>query len=291
MLEEWSELPASVAQAIASCFELSQWVGEVEHCNSLNSLSNSVFELVSSKGKYVLRLPSSYAQTLVDRHAELNNLTAAASDGLTVQPLYFEPATGVMLSPFVEVSRQTPEPKQLGAVLARLHSLQSGFENNRDLAGWVYRLLEAEKLSRLQRNRVAAAFESLNGAEHWRESRIVPCHWDVTADNCLVTENGVLLIDWEYSAKGPRAWDLAYASLELGYSAEQEADFIAAYAVGSEQQIKISDEVAEMKVACDLVSALWAFGLQADLALNQDLKEFGQTRLERAERHLDALNL
>lgn len=291
MLEELSEIPAIVYQALASCSELGQQAGEVKRCNRLNSLSNSVFELVSSSGKYVLRLPGPYAQTLVDRHAELTNLTVAASAGLTVQPLYFEVETGVMLSPFVEVSRQTPEPKQLGAVLARLHALQSGFENNRDLAGWLNRLLKAEEVSQLYQKRVGAAFDRLGRAKSWQKSQIVPSHWDVTADNCLVSEGGVLLIDWEYSARGPRAWDLAYASLELEYSAEQQAEFIAAYAVGSEQRSEIADEVAEMKVACDLVSALWAFGQQTDPAPPQDFKEFGQTRLERAEQNLNALSL
>jgi thiamine kinase-like enzyme len=85
----------------------------------------------------------------------------------------------------------------------------------------------------------------------------VPSHGDPSPGNCLMRDERLWLIDWEFSAMSDPAWDLAYAVLEHQMTADQESVFLQAYA-GAGPDLPDADRLGIMKAKCDAVSALWA---------------------------------
>lgn len=267
-------------------------IGDVSGVAPLGGLSNVVLDVEASNGRFVLRLPRAKAPQLVDRHAELRNIMSAARAELAVAPVYSEPDSGLLLFPFLRSSAGCPDPEELGRLLHRLHAAPDLFENKRALGSWMEDLFgRAGQVSSFHREvaKAEALYRRLLSFQVWQASPIVPSHWDVTAANCLNAENGLVLIDWEYSARGPRAWDLAYAVLEVGYDEAGEEALLAGYGQDSSGLSLFRAEVREMKVACDLVSALWALGQGACGSSAADFRSFASTRLERAERQLNLL--
>ena len=283
LVEHWCQRDASLKDCL----------GAIDQVAVLGGLSNIVLDVQSSKGRFVLRLPRPGAPQLVDRQAELFNILAAAQAGLAVAPLHSDPENGLLLFPFLHSSGEAPEPRKLGWLLRQLHDAQGLFENKRELGDWLDNVIGRARLASSSHDEISRAegiYRALRNLTCWQNSPVAPSHWDVTEANCLDTETGLVLIDWEFSALGPRAWDLAYAMLEIGIEGGEEEKFFAGYEQGrQEEQSSLRSEVREMKVACDLVSALWALGQDVGGSSVADFRAFALTRLERAERQLKGL--
>ncbi|WP_161599772.1 phosphotransferase [Roseibium sediminis] len=284
LVENWCRLDGGLRECL----------GLVDRVSALGGLSNIVLEVEASRGRFVLRLPRPDAPQLVDRHVELCNILSAASAGLAVAPVHYDAANGLLLFPYLSSSDGPPDTEKLGQLLRRLHDTQVLFQNERRLGMWLDGLFEQARLSPSVQDDILQAetlYSELLSFQFWQDSPVVSSHWDVTAANCLSTDAGLLLIDWEFSARGPRAWDLAYAMLEIGFDADEEEKLLAGYGLDGEDLILIRTEVAEMKVACDLVSALWALGQDASGSGATDFRLFARTRIARAQRQLAALIL
>jgi len=52
---------------------------------------------------------------------------------------------------------------------------------------------------------------------------VVPCHNDPNPSNFLLTNQGLMLIDWEYSGNNDPAWDLAYLSIASKLNSHQDS--------------------------------------------------------------------
>jgi len=278
-----------VRRAFAGHPDLAGFTGAVTKVTRLGGLSNEVYRLHGEAGRFVLRLPRPGRPALVDRAAELANLRLAASLGLAPDPLYADADEGVLLLPDLEGKTGTPAPEALGMVLARLHAADFRFENRREPIHWIAGLL-ARVGDQPGRTDLAVRAEALagkltreaSGQASGETAPFVPSHWDIIPDNCLLAEGGPVLLDWEYSAMGPPAWDLAYAALELGYGALQERRFLEAYLTAGGAAVAAAD-VQAMKVTCDLVSALWALTQEKDPDAASSMQLFARERLDRAE--------
>ncbi|MBT0723318.1 thiamine kinase [Rosenbergiella sp. S61] len=74
-----------------------------------------------------------------------------------------------------------------------------------------------------------------------RPLRLVPLHMDLHPGNIIQTEQGLMLIDWEYSADGDIALELAALCLQ---DASQSEGWISAYA----QALKLDSELLSLQV-------------------------------------------
>ncbi len=269
-------------------------LGDVLSAVPLAGLSNRVFRVETRKGAFVLRLPHEERDGLVDRTVEFANLHHAANLGLAPEPIYSNHLSGVLLTRALETKAWeagVPDPAELGGALRGLHLSGNEFKGYRDPRAWVEVLVTQLDLNQATKHRISSLVTCLNDpslADVWAGRSYVPSHWDITLSNCLSGPDGLVLIDWEFSAMGPRGWDLAYASLEIGYSNEQQIALLAAYGAG-EEQVHLVREVQIMNVWCDVISTLWALGQALKGNPATDFEAFAKIRLERAETHLKAL--
>ncbi|MEU3566849.1 phosphotransferase [Kitasatospora sp. NPDC036755] len=130
-------------------------------------------------------------------------------------------------------------PGDLADVLRRLHALPvpkglglTRFDPCRDLAGRI-RGLRPGTLAPDQERHLRAVLADTRTA--WRTAPWdPPCviHGDATPSNCLMTEHGPALIDFERAATGPSQWDqaaAAWARDAFGTPPERYEEFARAY--------------------------------------------------------------
>lgn len=180
-----------------------------------------------------------------DPDSEARLLQFAAGLGIAPRLLACEPATGLLVTEYVEgrtwseADFQDPVAlRRLGALLARLHAAPAQ-------AG-VRRLDFAE-----QANRLGGDATRFRGPARDMWARIdstrrapVPCHNDLHAENVIEDARQPWLVDWEYGGLGDPLFDLApvlaglrgndslRAALFAGYGALTPDDAAAIGAVG-----------------------------------------------------------
>lgn len=257
-------------------------------------LTNRVYRLETDKGTFFLRLPREETAGLVDRAAEANNIALAASLGLALPPLYCNSDAGILVTPAVTVVGSIPQdfPQSLGNTLGRLHVSGVKFSG----------VLDPNEVYRAQRESLKSLpefedeFEPLEltlqhhlaGSGHDVSSQeLVPSHGDLSPGNCLVDQDRIWLIDWEYSGMSEPAWDIAYAIQENDFSVDQEQQFLGAYrgATGS-RLFPAATRLELLKARCDAVSALWAL---EQVNKGRDPDVFLQFARERRDRALGTL--
>lgn len=290
--------PALFDPDIVSLFQESAEVrricGRPHAAHAQNGLSNRVFRVSGERGSFFLRLPLPDSATRIDRVAEAANMKCAASLGLAPEPLYCAPERGILLTEelaTVPVSRMT-FAENLGRVVGQLHASRSGFlgeiEPTKLCASYLQDLASVPGVED-ELNRLRQLLNTLAAKEDFLVARLVPSHGDLSEGNCLMTAEGLQLIDWEYSGMSEPAWDLAYAIIENGLTDEEEHRFLDAYAADGAGHLVLAPQRLDlMKSRCDLVSALWALDRHILDPDDTDYLAFAHARIDRAARRLRA---
>lgn len=276
----------AVAEAFAHYPQLPGLCGDIRQVLAQDGLTNRVLRIEATRGSFILRLPRPETAGLIDRHAEANNQTLAADLGIAVPALFCDADAGVLLTAAMDIAVPAgPELcAALGRLLARLHHSAVIFSGRLDPA----RVIARHEAEIAERPDLAALFAPLKqalagrGALRNGPKDLCPCHGDLSPGNLLGSAAGLVLIDWEYSAQADPVWDLAYAILENGFSNDDQAAFLTAYASRSEEQAALLIRIERMKSVCDAVSALWALGQVAADRDTADFRAFAQARITRA---------
>jgi len=229
----------------------------------LGGLSNTNLRLDTPRGVFVLRLPSPDPAGFVDRRIEIDATRQAAALGLGAELLHADPATGALLTRWIDAPTMSPsrfraEPAAVaraGAALATLHRVSIHFERWLD----VLAVIDAH-LDTLHRRghspawspAVFAALDRARAGIAAAPMRAVPSHGDMVPENLLDDGTRLRLIDWEYAGMADPAWDLAYLSLEAGFDAAQDARLLAAHGGGV-----AGERVTTFKFLAAMLGALW----------------------------------
>ncbi|MFN3133206.1 phosphotransferase [Roseibium sp.] len=274
--------------------DLQAVLGEVLSAERKDGLSNQVLRISAQKGVFFLRIGEAGSEALVDRFAEAHNLQLAAGLGVAVPSVYMDPDRGLLLTRALETrqSEKKDLPEMLGQELARLHNSKLKFEGEINphttyaaLRRRISETLDSNPDLSLSKD-VSAVLPDLDRlmADAGLQSQLVlvPSHGDLSEGNCLLADNRLWVIDWEFSGMASPCWDLAYAIQEIGFDAEAERRFLTAYESGQHRPIdRAALEV--MKARCDAISALWAV---VQLLDRRDPATFAPFALERAARAL-----
>jgi thiamine kinase len=172
--------------------------------------SNQTFLLDAGDTQLVLRLGLAGAELLgVDRRTELQVLLVAAKAGLAPKPLYAEPDSGLLVTEYVEgikpVQSLFANPPWQTMLSKSIESLR---ELSVNLAPYPYR---KQMNSYWQQLSVAGhpgleqqylnAISALDLLEASSASLSL-VHHDLNAENLLIVEDQLMLLDWEYAGQG-----------------------------------------------------------------------------------------
>ena len=256
----------------------------------LGGLSHTNLKLETSAGDFVLQVP------VPDPHApdraQAIEATRRASDlGIGAELLHDDPKTGIIVTRWVAGGKTlSPESlrsstRLLGEVvglLRRWHRSGDGLGPAIDHFDAMDRL-RAALPTPLGSVRLTDALVSAR-VERGRQASLAPIHGDPDLENLLSTQDGCVLIDWEYAGMGDPAWDLGYLALAADLSPIEETAMLAAYA---DPEITLRRLRLNRLIAAAL-SALWfAVRMRRDAA--PDLSNWMQPRLRQAEELAAAL--
>jgi thiamine kinase-like enzyme len=229
----------------------------------LAGLTNRSFLLQRGSDSAVLRLPGPGTERYIDRHAELHNHAVAAALGIA--PEIILPDADCLVTRYVEGARGlTPESFRdrtvidaVGRLFARLHRSGKAFHGRMELFPKIDQYLElagAEAPAALRRLRDLA--EPARAAREAHPVAWVPSHIDPAPANFLQGRQGLVLIDWEYSAMCEPAWDLAGLAIEAKLDPAQRRRLLEAYgATGDENR---AARMQLFQALLHLVAASWA---------------------------------
>ena len=110
------------------------------------------------------------------------------------------------------------------------------------------------------------------------EVTLVPSHVDPSPGNLLLRSDGVVLVDWEFSAMAAPAWDLAILSVEASFDHDQDMAVLAAH--GNDATDWRRDQFAMFKACLALITAAWGHAQLALGAGGTDYRAFIQERTD-----------
>ncbi len=233
--------------------------------------SNPSWRLEAAGRRWFARLGNPEVEARgVDRASECRLLQTVAAAGLAPPVLACEPATGLLVTRWVEPAprrgrrlRRFDDVRRMGARLASLHALpvDSAIRSvdYRSQARSLAALLPARDADARQFDAQAeCVFDRLAT----RERRIVLCHNDLNPANIVDDGAELWLVDWEYGGRGDALLDVAgFLTLHHAGPAATEA-FLEGYGRLAPGE---RDRLADARWAFDYVQWLWYRSLTGPL--------------------------
>ncbi len=259
------DLSTAIARIpMLQCFPVSDLAVE-----PLPGLTNRNYKITTPGGNYVLRLPGAGTEKYIDRAAEAHDVALAAGAGLTPEILHADPATGLMLTRFVDgaetltaAAMHDPATQRDAAqILRRLHDSGLVFRREMRVFDKIDSYLQKSTRAAAQFREVRREAERLREMVDRQERRLVPCHIDPTPHNFIRGRDAegasrLYLVDWEYAEMSEPAYDLAGLSIEAEFSNVEDRALLIAYGAGVKGAT--ADRFGYYKSALYLMAGSWA---------------------------------
>ncbi|MDH3667510.1 MAG: phosphotransferase family protein [Paracoccaceae bacterium] len=275
-----------VREVMANIPALASYSGPIER---LGGLTNLVFRT----GDMCLRIPGEGTEEYIDRANEAVAAREAANAGVSPEVLYSDPATGLMVTRFIDNIETMSVAKfreregaaaRAGEAFQRLHSSDAVFPFRFDLFAMIdeYLGVLAGKDVALPPgyHDVVAEAGTVRAALAMHPIALAPCHCDPLCENFLDTGERMWIVDWEYSGMNDPMWDLGDLSVEGEFTPAQDAELLHAY-FGREPTATEQGRVVIYKAMCDLLWTLWGLIQLANDNPAEDFRAYADGRFAR----------
>lgn len=258
----------------------------------LGGMTNKNYLVSYIDNQYVIRMPGSATEMLINRENECENSMLTAKEAINIDTLYINPKTGVKITKYLPNSETFSASEKSVVLLANqlktLHRSGIVFKNEFNVFTEYdkYILINEEKRREEKRvednqnidekllalfNLCRVYFVSLN-----REK--VPCHNDLVPENILLQGDNLYIIDWEYSGMNDFVFDIASFFIETNLSEEFQNLFLEEYFERGNVDIEqIKQEIILYQFCQDILWYIWT------LIKEEDYTDYGQIRLNRAK--------
>jgi len=241
-------------------------------------ITNHNFKVTLGDAVLVLRVGGKDTELLgIDREHEHEAAELAAALGIGPEVVRFE--HGCLVTRFVEGTVGSPDPRDAGALLRRLHDgppVAARFD--------AFRVVETYAATARERG-VAVPFEyheSLEIAHRIEtareESPLVPCHNDLLAANFIHDGSRVWIVDWEYAGMGDPYFDLANFAVNNELDSGGEQALLEAYGGGDAGALTL------MRFMSDFREAMWGVVQQGISELDFDFVAYASQHFDRLSR-------
>lgn len=242
------------------------WQGEISFEPLPGGLSNESYKVTDQTGTYVVRFSRDFPCHHVFRPREVIAARAAHAAGFAPEVVYDAP--GVMVSRFLTARTYGAEDvrAEAGEIAAFMQGFHTGMAAHLSGPGyvfWVFHVIRdytrtlREAASRVidRLPRYGAIAEALETTQP--PMPLIVGHHDLLPANFLHDGDRLWLIDFEYCQFGTALFDLANATSNAGFLAEESEAFLAAYfgAPPSPELMRAHDAMA---CASLLREAMWS---------------------------------
>ncbi len=258
----------------------------------LGGLTNRVYRV----GGYCLRIPGRGTEEYIDRQNEAVAAREAARAGVSPEVVHADPATGLMVTRFIEGSvTMSPEtfrtrpgaPARAARAFRRLHGSGAVFPFRFELFAMIddYLGILATKDVALPEgyHEVVREAGAVRAALAARPLPLAPCHCDPLCENFLDTGEAMWIVDWEYSGMNDPMWDLGDLSVEAGFDVGQDEEMLRAY-FGGAATARDRGRMVIYKAMCDLLWTLWGLIQLANGNPADDFRAYADGRFARCRR-------
>ncbi|EJO5349275.1 phosphotransferase [Clostridium botulinum] len=254
----------------------------------VGGLTNNNYEVIINNKAYIFRTIRKSSEKIIDRISEKKNNEIAYN--LDIDKSYFIfREDGLKLSNFLGcgntltslTAKDEKNLKLLCNQLRKLHKSNVKFENEFNPLEVIKKYEEILKQSNwnFYNDYVVVRKNIINIINKLNETGVqsVPCHNDLVPENCVIHDERISLIDWEYSGMNDCMWDLASLSLECNFTKEEELKLLSIYFdnnICENNKIKLQI----YKILQDFVWSLWA-----NIKVNEG-ENFSEYAIDRYER-------
>ena len=261
-------------------------------------LTNFNFKVTVDNVTYALRIAGDGTAEFLNRPAEKHNASIMAEIGISAPIIYYNPVTGDQVCKYIDNCKtlhvpdfHDPENLRMAARIFRKYHT-SGQEflarfdplKEKDNYEEILAKKNAERYNDL--DRMLAKFEEIRTLFHEHPQPLVACHNDPLAENYLVNETGMYLIDWEYSGMNDAAFDLGDFSTENGLSKEEDAILLCEY-FGGQVTRKQYGLVLMNKFVCNTLWCIWALLQMSNGKPKAEYWPWGHLRIDRCEAQMN----
>jgi thiamine kinase len=242
-----------------------------------SGLVNESFRVERGGRVYSLRVPAAEAADLgLDREWECRVLERAGACGLAPYIECCEPRQGVVVARWVpgcawtpEQARRTENVEKIAQLACRVHALPPPAPARvQTPAGWIAHYREALVrrgadplhplcLDRRRFDLTVPVGSRLQALAALAPAPPVLCHSDLHAQNLVLGDRQLVLLDWEYAHVSEAFWDLAGWSCNSDLSAEARAQLLAAY-LGRPPTGEDAMRLGHLSWLYDYVCVLWS---------------------------------
>ena len=252
-------------------------------------LTNKNFRVEIGEEAYVISFDMGSTAVLgIDREAEYHNARQAFQHGIGPEV--------ILRTPQAIINRFIDGEVLKSGDLATFHKMQLVIETLRrchqipvDQAKGTYNVFKTAKqhLSKTQqfRNQFPVHFEQvlnrlgkIQTAFNQQIDIPVLCHNDVVPENMILTPNGLILIDWEYSGVGDHFFDLGMLAAYHNLDETQEQTLITAY-FGTSTPSALA-RLRLMRAMSDLRDATWGMVQAQFSSLEFDYINYSMQRFQ-----------
>ncbi|ATW24606.1 choline/ethanolamine kinase family protein [Candidatus Formimonas warabiya] len=260
-------------------------------------LTNSNYKVTLGGVPYAVRVYGEGTSEYIDRKAEKYNAQLMSDIGVNARIFYFDEDSGSAVCEFLDHSktfhaddfRDHESLRQAARILQKVHRSGQRFINRFDpcqVTDQYARILHKKDFPLYEefppldakKNQIQRALEKSTRP-------LVPSHNDTLAENFLLNEAGLFLIDWEYSGMNDPMYDLGDFATENELSVEEEMVFLREY-FGGEVSPEQYGELVINKFLVDLFWATWSLLQIANGKEREYYWDYGMTRINRCLRYM-----
>ena len=214
------------------------WTGDIVWSPLKGGLSNESYTVEDSSGRYVVRFSRDFPFHHVFREREVMAARAAHAAGFAPEVVHAAP--GVMVSRFLEArtydaSDMRADAVNIAAFMQRFHREMARHLTGPGYIFWVFHVIRDYAVTlRGEGSRVTdrlARYLAIGEALEAAQIALPPIigHHDLLPANFLHDGERLWLIDFEYCQFGTAMFDLANATSNSDFSADEAEAFLAAY--------------------------------------------------------------
>jgi thiamine kinase-like enzyme len=223
----------------------------------------------------------------IDRRAEYQAASVAASLGVGPEVVAFVEPEGYLVTRFVEGTPAPPEEIRRPEVLAEVAGLVRRVHDGPPIPARFdsFRVVEAYRASAIAYGvDVPAAYEEAKVTADRVEAALgrqppVPCHNDLLNANFIRSPEGIRIVDWEYAGMGDRFFDLANFSVNHELDEDGESAFLSAYF--GEARPRDAAHLRLLRFMSDFREAMWGVLQQGISELDFDFAAYAGKHFER----------
>jgi thiamine kinase-like enzyme len=236
----------------------------------MGGLTNHTYHVILADGsEYVVRIPGEGTEEMIVRSDEKASTALACELGIDAEMLYFGD-DGSKVTRYIpnavtmssETLKEQLRIDQMADIFRKLHTCGQDtgvpFEVF-DMAASYEKIIADKNVPMYDDYDAvkATVMEIKAQVDASADIPKVPCHNDALCENWVVGDDKMYLIDWEYAGMNDGMWDLADVSIEAGFDAQSDLQFLRSY-LQREPNVQDLRHFLASKLYVDYLWTLWA---------------------------------